>query len=370
MPNLTQPEIKILAYWSFGVVIVRSCGLTMVTAIMAKLTGKKESNMRQCLREWYWNKEDKAGAHRQEIEVTKSYVPLLRWVLSWWPKEEKRMMIAMDATTLGERYTVLAISVVYRGCAIPIAWKIVVANKKKAWKQEWLILYEIIQNTIPGDWLVIVLADRGLYADWLFHAICKIGWHPFLRINMGGKYRLDGKSEYQELKGAIKKTDKSWAEKVVCFKHKPLKATLLASWDEKYEEPWLILTDLEPEQAQSCWYSMRSWVECGFKQTKRGGWQWQNTRMTDPDRASRLWLVIAVATLWAVSVGGEADAGLPASSLGELAEIQIVHRTATKRSTPRLLSCFKQGIIHILAALILNQPLPLGRFIPESWPGT
>ena len=121
MPNLTQPEIKILAYWSFGVVIVRSCGLTMVTAIMAKLTGKKESNMRQCLREWYWNKEDKAGAHRQEIEVTKSYVPLLRWVLSWWPKEEKRMMIAMDATTLGERYTVLAISVVYRGCAIPIA---------------------------------------------------------------------------------------------------------------------------------------------------------------------------------------------------------------------------------------------------------
>ena len=33
------------------------------------------------------------------------------------------------------------------------------------------------------------------------------------------------------------------------------------------------------------------------------------TRMTDPDRASRLWLVLAVATRYVLAVGGEADAG-------------------------------------------------------------
>ena len=32
------------------------------------------------------------------------------------------------------------------------------------------------------------------------------------------------------------------------------------------------------------------------------------TRMTDPDRASRLWLVLAVATHYVLAVGGEADA--------------------------------------------------------------
>ena len=52
---------------------------------------------------------------------------------------------------------------------------------------------------------------------------------------------------------------------------------------------------------------MRSWIEGGFKLLKRGGWQWQATRMTDPDRVERLWLVLAVATRYVLAVGGEAD---------------------------------------------------------------
>ena len=36
--------------------------------------------------------------------------------------------MALDATTLGTRFAVLAISVVYRGCAIPVAWTILPAN--------------------------------------------------------------------------------------------------------------------------------------------------------------------------------------------------------------------------------------------------
>src|SRR5918911_5622997 len=59
-------------------------------------------------------------------------------------------------------------------------------------------------------------------------------------------------------------------------------------------------------------------IEGGFKDIKRGGRQWHQTKMTDPARATRLWLAIAVGTLWAVSVGGEVDATLPASSLQEL----------------------------------------------------
>ena len=45
----------------------------------------------------------------------------------------------------------------------------------------------------------------------------------------------------------------------------------------------------------------------GFKLLKSGGWQWQATRMTDPDRVERLWLVLAVATRYVLAVGGEAD---------------------------------------------------------------
>src|SRR5260370_11658775 len=110
---------------------------------------------------------------------------------------------------------------------------------------------------------------------------------------------------------------------------------------------------------------MRSWIEGGFKDTKRGGWGWHQTKMVDPQRAERLWLAIAVATLWAVSVGGEVDANLPASSLEALPQTHVARRTATKRTRPRLLSCFALGIITIVALLIRWSVVVFGRFVPD-----
>src|SRR2546430_5459263 len=91
-----------------------------------------------------------------------------------------------SATTLGTRFTVLAISVVYRGCAIPVAWTILPATAKHAWRRAWLRMLRHVHRAVPRTWTVIVLADRGLYARWLFRRITRLGWHPFLRINTGG----------------------------------------------------------------------------------------------------------------------------------------------------------------------------------------
>ena len=74
----------------------------------------------------------------------------------------------MDATSLEDRFVVLAISVVYRGCAVPVAWKILKAEEKHAWKPELQALLKRFKGLLPEGWTVIVLADRGLYAKWLF----------------------------------------------------------------------------------------------------------------------------------------------------------------------------------------------------------
>ena len=113
---------------------------------------------------------------------------------------------------------------------------------------------------------------------------------------------------------------------------------------------------------------MRAWIECGFKHIKSAGWQWQYTRMVDSQRATRFWLSIAVATLWVVSVGGEADANKPASSFDALPDNHIARRRSPKPTVTRLLSCFQRGLMIIIVALIAQQTLPLGRFVPEPWP--
>ena len=44
----------------------------------------------------------------------------------------QQIALAMDASTLGQRFTILSICVVIRGCAIPVAWKVVEATRAGA----------------------------------------------------------------------------------------------------------------------------------------------------------------------------------------------------------------------------------------------
>lgn len=368
MPHLSGPQATVLAMWSFGMVVSHACGLTSVSSSLALLMGAKENSVRQRIREWYYAKGDKRGKGRCEIDVSSSFVPLLQWILSWWPTDEKRLALAMDATNLGSVLIVLVISVVYRGCAIPIAWRVLPCGQKGSWKEIWIDLFSHFQGVIPEDWLVIVMADRGLYAHWLLEAIQKCKWHPFLRINGRIFFHAKDSSEFRALSLAFHQPGCTWSGAVTCFKTHPIEITLVVRWEQGYEEPWLILTDLPAEKALPCWYGLRAWIECGFKQIKSAGWQWQHTRMVDADRATRFWLSIAVATLWVLSVGGEADATIPVSSFDALPKNHIARRRSLSRPYSRLLSCFHRGMMVIVIALISQKPLPLGRFLPNPWP--
>ena len=130
----------------------------------------------------------------------------------------------------------------------------------------------------------------------------------------------------------------------------------------------MLLTDLPPEASTAGWYGLRAWIEQGFKITKRAGGQWQRTHMTKSERAARLWLAVAVATLWLLSVGGEADATLPASTVPDVTAL-VPAPPRTRRATRlRLVSVFRRGWNLILVALLDQAPLPLGCFVPEPWP--
>ena len=90
--------------------------------------------------------------------------------------------------------------------------------------------------------------------------------------------------------------------------------------------------------------------------------------MTDPERAARLWLAVAVATLWLLSVGGEVDERIPPSTFLDLTT-DVAGARRTRRATQlRLVSIFRRGWITILVALLNRRRLPLGRFLPEPWP--
>lgn len=368
MGHLSKPQVAVLALWSYGMVLAKSCGLSRVSLALASSFEGKEGNFRQRLREWCWDRKDKQGKKRIDWDVRQSFVPLLKWLLALWAPEERRLVVAMDASSLKQVFVVLSLSVVYRGCAIPIAWTILPEGQKGSWKEPWLGLFECFHNSTPADWLIIVAADRGLYARWLFEAIQACGWHPFLRINLRSKYRLPGEANFRPMAQLLPTPGTVWSGTVTCFAVHSVEGTLLAYWGITHLEPWLILTDLPPQKASATWYGMRSWIENGFKDLKSDGWQWQRTRMSDPARAMRLWLALAVASLWVVSLGGQADVLLPAYDLSHLPPTHIARRTKSSRTSPRKISCFARGLIRLFTALIQQKPLSLGTLLPEPWP--
>ena len=163
------------------------------------------------------------------------------------------------------------------------------ATAKGASKPYWLELFSYLQESVASCWMVIVSAERGLYADWLDEKIVEIGWHPYLRINTGGFFQSEVDGQSKALKEIIKEKGCSWCGQIRCFEKHSIDCTLLAVWESDYVKPWLIVTDLAPPQANSSWYAMGSWIECSFKDTKRVGFGWHQTKTTDPVRAEPQW---------------------------------------------------------------------------------
>jgi Transposase DDE domain len=309
-PDLPAPVVAVLALYSFGMLLAKVCGLSSVALLLATHLDRPFFALRKRLREFYLEAHAKSGVHqgqkRQDFDVSTCFAPLLRWILSLW--SGRQLALAIDVTNLGERFHVLCVSVVVCGLAIPVAWKVLPGGVKDPWNPHWQVLLTHLKKAVPDDWMVIVLSDRGLESAWLFAVIKDQGWHPLMRAKKGGKFRPAGWGRSYGLGELVRRVGESFNAEGRAYGGGDMPCTLLARYAEGYDEPWFVLTDLPPEAADAVWYALRTWIEQGFKVIKGGGWDWEKTRMEDPARVERLWLVMAVATLWVVAVGAADEA--------------------------------------------------------------
>jgi hypothetical protein len=376
--HLSKPQLGGLVLWSAGMALSGVAGINQLSALLALVLHEQEQTVFQRLREWYLDAEQKSGKQRRELEVSTCFAPLLGWVLRLWRSEKRQVPLVLDATSLGNRWTILAVSVVIRSCAIPVAWKVLPAYQEGSWRPSWEGLLNELGKAVPPEWEVLVLADRGLYARWLWDAIVAWGWHPFLRINLGSKARVPGEETFEWISRWVPTPGTSWQGKVECFASKKgrVHGTLLMHWEPGYESAWVILTDLEPEQAMVSWYGLRTWIEGGFKDFKRGLWGWHHSKMERASSVERLWLAMAVAQFWCVSLGCQAEAQHEAECLhnepgAELPERHIAkqrRKRAVGQCPARRLSCVVRGRLILLAMQYQSEPFAVGSLCAGPWP--
>jgi hypothetical protein len=373
VPSLSEAHARVLGLISYGIVLFEGCGTTRLSHGLAKIEQGKASCLRQRIREFYYEADAKRGKKRREVEVQTCFGDLLAGILRDW-QEKKELALALDASTLGERFTVLNVSVMYRGCGIPIAWIILPANQKGSWRPHWEGLLQQVAHVVPKEWNVIVMADRGLYAGWLFTAITQLGWHPLLRVNETMGFRAQGKQHFVPIGSLLRRRGRSWAGWGEWSEEGDRQqGSLLIRWEKGYDESVAVVTDLEKQEAEVGWYFLRFGIEGEYKDHKSGGWKWEQTKMVDAKRAERLWLAMAVAMQITVLVGGveEAQEQEQQERKKKLAkQVRRVGRPAKPQWKPRgrEQSCLMRGQQSLQAAIVRGEPLPEGYVVSERWP--
>jgi len=361
LPLLRPAQQRGLVWWVYGTILAQSaCQTAVITALL--LYGPFEA-IRQRLREWLYDGQDKAARCRSQVEVSACFRGLLGWLLTGWQGCE--LALALDATLHGDRLVALVVSVLYRGCALPVAWHLLPANQEGAWLPAILTLFRQLRPAVPATMTVLVLADRGLWSPTLWAELRRLGWHPLLRIQNHMTFAAPGRDRCRV--ESLVQRGQAWVGRgrLGAPKRTRPTVTLVVVWTLEQEAPWAVVTDLRPTAVGVSWYALRMWVELGFRVLKSVGWQWQRTRRTDPARVARYWLILAVATLWVMAYGTRVE------DAGRLGVTPAQLRTSPAplvNPYPRRVSVFQQGLRCLQRLLYQGRWWRRWWLAPEPWP--
>jgi hypothetical protein len=278
----------------------------------------------------------------RRLRAEKVMAQLAQAVLACWAGCP--LLLILDETPQGNHLRCLKVSAAYRGRAQPLLGVCYRPDRlpeplpRLIWK-----LLRRVARCLPPQADVTLLADRGLAWPLLVDCCQLLGWHYVLRVQGQTRLRVaDGREV--ALQQLAPGPGRRWLGSGRVFKKagwRPVQ--VVAVWEPGYREPWLLITDLPASLRWCRGYAKRTWTEELFRDEKSQGFCWQKSRVHDPAHAQRLVLLIALATLLALSLGTwVVKRGLRH------------HLESTRR---RLLSFFQLGLRWLKAALVKEQPL-------------
>lgn len=190
-------------------------------------------------------------------------------------KSRPYITLALDATTLKDDFWLLAVSVSYRGRAIPIylrSWP-AVNSSYDYWERVGQVLREL-KELLPARYRFELVADRGFQGGKMLELLAALEWDYVVRVN--GCYRMreaDG-SEWVQLNLFAD----GWYEQVTLGKTSQLGPVNVAISSTDNEEGgqarWYLMSNVSDAEHAVSSYQRRFWIEEGFKDLKsKLGWE-------------------------------------------------------------------------------------------------
>ncbi len=242
----------------------------------------------------------------QALNLPAFFSEWTRWVLG--ALETETVYLLVDETKLADRLGVMVVGVAYEGRCIPLAWRCYRANSAADYPLEGQVgmiehLLQQVQTGVPAGKRVIVMADRGIgTSPALCGAIAALDWHYLMRVTCQSKICTEA-GDYT-IAQMVSPGEVWSAEGRVFKKRGQVPAQARAIWSLGYDEPWALVTNAADLTGYE--YALRNWQEQSFRDLKSAGWQWESSRVRDPEHMTRFMLLLVIAYGWVLALGSYA----------------------------------------------------------------
>jgi hypothetical protein len=316
-------QCRALALFSLGVALATHCGLARAAAMVPGVALVPSITRRF---------ERFLASERLDVPAIRSAVAAR--VLG--AAGGQTVWLALDETHQGRaqpgaRFGVLALRLIYRERAFPLAW--VCYHPGAAPAPSPILIGRLIREVaavLPPDARVVLMTDRGLSWPSLLDQCRRVGWSFLGRVQRQTRVTLaDG--HVGTIGDLAPRPGTRWRGRGRAF----LKAgwrdlNLVAVWRRGDDQPWLLVTDLAPDWARCSQYRHRMDEEESFRDDKSSGFDWGHSRVRDPAHMDRLLLVLQLAAAFVLAQG--------------LFVLQHGLRRVLERTDRRTLSLFSLGL--------------------------
>ena len=254
------------------------------------------------------------------------------------------LVLVMDGSGGGRGCTALMIHVVYKGRALPLAWRVRQAPKGHFPEDLHIAVVALLCEVIPEGAKVVFLGDGEFDGTALQDTLNKMGWSYVCRTAMSTTATWDGQTFRLDTLGACLKPGRLIELKdVYCTQAAYGPIMVLCCWAKGYQEPLYLISNMATAEEACRLYQKRFRIETFFSDQKSRGFHIHKSHLSDVQRLSRLLIAACLAYIWVVYLG----------ALCEKEQWRaIIHRT--QRCD---LSLFQLGLRFL--EYILNEELPI-----------
>lgn len=240
--------------------------------------------------------------HNRAIDPNKWYQPLIQAVFKEWPADTQ-LYLALDTTALTP-FVLLRVSLIYRGRAIPLAWRALRFPSTRVSFIEYQPVLDQVYGLLPEGMVVTLLADRGFVDEALLNYARTHHWHIRLRLKGNTLVHLPDRAPCQ-VKELCPPLGHAYFYHTIALLGTAVTPLHLAAAlpQDLPDDPWYVVSD-EPTNLHTLdEYGLRFDIEEIFLDEKSGGFQLESSELATPDAIERLVLILAIATIHFTSIG-------------------------------------------------------------------